>query len=207
MFKKQFEKYFHAGDLRLVGGRGGTKSCSDFQSSVWPARIFPGKVYIVARMMMIIVRIIMMIFRKIMMIFRIIMMIVRIIMMTQKIIFRIIMMTQKMILPRETAASSRDSVSITLFFVMYWIVCKRRFCVFWWCTELSEKDVFIMVVIVWAVRRMFFDVFMMNSMKIVMIVTSVRDPRVPLMVTLLWWKDTMLHKKDVFINKLFSNFP
>ena len=143
MLKKQFEKFFHAGDgdLRLVGGRGGTKSCSDFQSSVWPARIFPGKVYIVARMMMMIVRIIMMIFwiimvifriiimifRIIMMVFRMMMMIVRIIMMTQKIIFRIIMMTQKMILPRETAASSRDSVSITLFFVMYWIVWVRYF--------------------------------------------------------------------------------
>ena len=49
---------------RLVGGSGGTNSCSDFQSSVLPARI----------------------------------------------------------LPRLIAASSRDSVSITLFFVMYWIV-------------------------------------------------------------------------------------
>jgi len=53
---------------RLVGGSGGTNSCSDFQSSVSPALIFP----------------------------------------------------------RDTAASSRDSVSITLFFVMYWIVSVRE---------------------------------------------------------------------------------
>ena len=41
------------------------------------------------------------------------------------IIMNIIM--KKMILPLETAASSRDSVSITLFFVMYWIVCTIMF--------------------------------------------------------------------------------